>query len=113
MGLGLLPAPTVYGFVNESFPVPITLPNNEIANASRAGMRVTFFSSVLGAFALAFALLLRKRSVEKDVIGIRNSLVDFHPGMTVAEIQKLSGRRPQTIGATTYDEVSNFELRTD
>ena len=70
MGIGMLPAPYLYGLVQDQYAVLDESGNN----VSRAGMYMIFFSSVFGGVALVIALLLRNRSYKNAKDRIRKSI---------------------------------------
>jgi MFS family permease len=70
MGVGMLPAPYLYGIVQDKF---ITL-NEHGQNTTRAGMYVVFFSSGIGGVCLLIALLLRRRSYKMGAERMRGTL---------------------------------------
>ena len=62
MGVGMMPAPYLYGLAQKEFK---TL-NEDGVNVSRAGMYLTFYSSVIGGVCLLFALILKNRSYKQS-----------------------------------------------
>jgi MFS family permease len=85
LAAGMLPAPFLYGVVQDKF---ISL-NEQGQNATRAGMYVVFFSSVIGGVGLLIALLLRKRSYKKGVERIRLTIKQTIPTIPDEELDEL------------------------
>lgn len=79
MGIGMLPAPYLYGFVQESTKVI----DKDGHNISRGGMYLVFFSSGIGAVGLIIGMFLRKRSVKRGAERIRDSITKSRKDISI------------------------------
>ena len=77
--LGMLPAPYLYGLIQDK---TIVL-DEDGNNISRGGMTTVFFSSAIGGLGLMIALILRNRSYKKGVDRVKTSIMENNPNITV------------------------------
>ena len=85
MGIGMLPAPYLYGKVQDSYAVYDEHGNN----VSRAGMYMVFFSSVIGGFFLLIAILLRARSQKNGQARMRETIRMTTKGISQEEVDEI------------------------
>ena len=80
MLVGMMPASYVYGLIYEATAV-YEGEGDDRRNVSRGGMIAVLFSCVIGAVALAIALLLKKRSFNRSVKGVIDNLKNTNPNI--------------------------------
>lgn len=85
MGVGMLPAPYLYGLAQNTFEKL----DAEGNNISRAGMFMVFYSSVIGGICLLIALILRNRSYRQGAERMKTTIIKTLPNASPEQVDEI------------------------